>query len=286
MVSNGDGPQDAVPGSPDVPDPPQDAVPSAPDEAAPLTPRWGLAEAIPAWVASAFFSILIYGGVLAAGDYSPFSPQRPGGHIGRAVGQFTSGVPLRNDAVPVIWRMATLVPGWIVMLAVAWFLASITGKEKRGWDLRGKASDIPLGIGAGVFIQVPVLTIVGILMTLILGDFTQSGRAQELVDSLNSPFAYAALILGVAVGAPVVEELFYRGIIQGSLVEKLGDIPGLILASIIFGAVHLSWIEFIPLTVAGLGFGLLALKTGRLLPAIIAHMAFNAVTLVFLFATV
>lgn len=272
MVSNGDGA-------------PHDAVPVSPKDDAPKTPRWGLAEAAPAWIASAFFSVLIYGGLLAAGDFSSFSPQRPGGHLGRAVGQFTSGEPLRNDAVPIIWRMASLVPGWIVMLGVAWFLASITGKDKRGWDLRGKASDIPLGIGAGMFIQVPILTIVGILMTLVLGDFTQSGRAQELVDSLNSPFAYAALIIGVAVGAPLVEELFYRGIIQGALVEKLGDIPGLVLASIIFGAVHFSWIEFIPLAVAGLGFGLLALKTGRLLPAIIAHMAFNAFTLVFLFAT-
>lgn len=257
----------------------------APADAVRPSPRWGLGEAIPAWVASAMFSILFYGGLLAVGDYSPFSPERPGGYLGRTVGQLANGEVPRNDAVPVIWRMASLVPGWIVMLGVAWFLASITGKERRGWDLRGKVSDIPLGIGAGVFIQVPILTIVGILMTLVLGDFAPSGRAQELVDSLNSPFAYAALIIGVAIGAPVVEELFYRGIIQGALVDKFGDMPGLIIASVIFGAVHFNWIEFIPLAVAGFGFGLLAVKTGRLLPSIIAHMTFNAFTLVFLFAT-
>ncbi len=248
-------------------------------------PRWGLAEAVPAWIASVFVSLLAYSVLLSVGGYSASSPERPGGYLGRTIAQLASGDEPRNDAVPIVWRMATLVPGWIALLGVAWLLAGVAGKARVGWDLRGKASDIALGVGAGIFIQVPVLTIVGILMTLILGDFAPSGRAQELVDSLNSPFALIALVLGVAVGAPLVEELFYRGIVQGWLVEKIGDWPGLIVASIIFGAVHIRLIEIAPLAVAGFGFGVLVLITGRLLPAIIAHMTFNTFTLIVLLST-
>lgn len=263
----------------------QDGDAVAPADEIRSAPRWGLAEAVPAWIAAIFISVIAFSGLLTIGDYSGFSPERPGGYLGRAVGQITAGEELRNDSVPIAWRMAMLVPGWIVMLGMSWFLAGISGKERRGWDLRGKLSDIPLGIAAGAFIQVPILTIVSILMTLILGDFAPSGRAQELVDSLDSPLAIIALVLGVAVGAPLVEELFYRGIIQGSLVEKIGDIPGLLVASLIFGAVHIRLIEIFPLAVAGLGFGLLVHFTGRLLPAIIAHMAFNTFTLIVLLSS-
>lgn len=257
----------------------------APAENVRLEPRWGLAEALPAWILSAFISIFAYSGLLAIGGFSASSPERPGGYLGRSVGQIVKGEELRNDAVPIVWRMLMLVPGWLALLGAVWFLATIKGKDKRGWELRGRASDVSLGIAAGILTQVPILTIVGILMTQVLGDFAPSGRAQELVDSLNSPLAFIALFLGVAVGAPIVEELFYRGVVQGALVERIGDMPGLLVASIIFGLVHVRLIEIFPLAVAGFCFGILVIKTGRLLPAIIAHMTFNTFTLIVLVAT-
>ena len=90
------------------------------------------------------------------------------------------------------------------------------------------------------------------------------------------------LIFAVAIGAPIVEELFYRGIVQPALI-RLTNVPiGIGLASVLFGAVHFSLVELIPLSVVGLVFGLLAHKTGRVAPAILAHMAFNSFTLVLL----
>ena len=90
------------------------------------------------------------------------------------------------------------------------------------------------------------------------------------------------LVLCVAVGAPVVEELFYRGLVQPALIRLTNPTIGIGLASLIFGAVHFSVVELIPLSVVGLVLGLLAHQTGRLLPAIIAHMAFNSFTLAIL----
>ena len=262
------------------------AVPNSgasPDHVAPPNgPRWGLPEALIAWVTSVFLSTFFFVGLLEVGNFSATRPDRPGGYIGRSVGQLASGEELRDDALPLVWQMATLVPGWILLLGVAWFMAGILGRERRGLHVGREPKDVAVGVVAGLLLQVPLLTVVGILMNLILGDFAPSGRALTIVDSVNSPLALIALFLGVAVGAPLVEEFFYRGIVQGALVERLGGIPGVLIASIIFGAVHLNVIEFVPLTVAGFGFGWLAWKTGRLLPAIVAHMTFNTFTLLVL----
>lgn len=251
----------------------------------PTTGRWGLSEALLAWVSSVFLSTLAYIGLLSAGGYSAFTPQRPGGHIGRSVGQLANGDALSDDAVPLIWQMLLLFPGWIILLGVAWFSAVAFGHSRPGWSLKGTPSDVLTGIAGGLFLQVPMMVIVAIIMQLVIGDFAPSGRALALIDSIDSPLAVVLLFLAVAVGAPVVEELFYRGIIQGALVERWGPVIGIGASSIIFGAVHLSFIEMAPLTVAGLGFGFLAWKSGRLLPAVIAHMTFNTFTLVLLFAS-
>lgn len=263
-------------------DPPSPAAGSD----APITQgRWGIGEAILAWVTSVFLSTVLYIGLLAAGGYSAFTPERPGGYLGRTVAQISNGEVPTNDAVPLIWQMLILFPGWVILLGVAWLAAGAFGHARPGWSLKGTSSDVVVGIASGLFLQIPIMVVVGIIMQLILGEFAPSGRALALVDSIDSPIAVILLFLAVAVGAPIVEELFYRGIVQGALVERLGPVFGIGIASIIFGAVHLSTIEFAPLAVAGLGFGLLAWKRGRLLPAIVAHMAFNTFTLVLLFAS-
>jgi membrane protease YdiL (CAAX protease family) len=265
-----------------------DDSPAPADQVSALAPghrHWGLGEAALAWVASIFVGSTVYIGVLQAGNYSAFTAERPGGHLGRTVAQLTNGDPLRNDAVPLLWQMLLLVPGWIALLGVSWLAAGALQRVRQGWSLRGELSDVPVGIGVGLFLQIPMMIIVGIVMQAILGDFEPSGRALALIDGIDGPLDIVVLVLAVAVGAPIVEELFYRGIIQASLVRRFGPIIGIGVASLIFGAVHLSLIELAPLTVAGLGFGIIAWRSGRLLPAVIAHMAFNSFTLVLLFAS-
>ena len=48
-------------------------------------------------------------------------------------------------------------------------------------------------------------------------------------------------------------------------------------SSVIFGAVHLQPLQFPALVAVGVVFALLTLRSGRLGPAIFAHVAFNAV---------
>jgi membrane protease YdiL (CAAX protease family) len=93
------------------------------------------------------------------------------------------------------------------------------------------------------------------------------------------------LVLIVGIGAPIVEEIFYRGLLQRSLIRRVGARWGIALASLAFGAAHLQPLQFPALTLAGVLFGVLAHRYGRLGPAIAAHMVFNLTAVVALLVT-
>ena len=91
--------------------------------------------------------------------------------------------------------------------------------------------------------------------------------------------------------SPIAEEIFYRGLVLRSLIKR--GLPGgvsVVLTAAIFAATHIqdlaTWLLLLPgLVFAGLVFGALALRTGRLGTSIAAHMGFNLVTAVALLAS-
>ena len=92
------------------------------------------------------------------------------------------------------------------------------------------------------------------------------------------------LAVVVIVGAPIVEELFFRGLVLRSLQRRFGDAWSVIASAGVFGLAHLSTsgaaLQLPALVALGLILAVLALRTGRLGPGIFAHGAFNAVTVV------
>ena len=104
-------------------------------------------------------------------------------------------------------------------------------------------------------------------------------RAQELADKAGG-LDTVLLVLVVVVGAPIVEELVYRGLVQRSLTTAVGASAGLLLTAILFAIIHFSPVEYPGLFVAGLVFGACVTVTGRLGTAIVTHAAFNAAGLV------
>jgi membrane protease YdiL (CAAX protease family) len=88
------------------------------------------------------------------------------------------------------------------------------------------------------------------------------------------------LVLIVGIGAPIVEEIFYRGLAQRSLIRRFGPLWGIVLSSVLFAGSHLELLQFPALVAAGAVFGVLAYRFGRLGPAIVAHMVFNMTAVV------
>jgi len=86
-------------------------------------------------------------------------------------------------------------------------------------------------------------------------------------------------IFAVTLG-PLCEELAFRGFLQPVLVRSFGPVPGVILAAVPFGLLHLSqyggaWRHVVLVTLAGVGFGWMRHISGSARAATIMHAAYN-----------
>lgn len=134
---------------------------------------------------------------------------------------------------------------------------------------------IPIGIGS----QFVLVTAVTFPLTKLFPDQFSveevEKRARELSDAANGGWV-VVLFLIVVVGAPVVEEIVYRGLLQQGLDRSLSPSVALIVTAAVFAAIHLQPIEFPGLFAFALVLGWAYRKTQRLGLPIITHMAFNA----------
>ena len=80
------------------------------------------------------------------------------------------------------------------------------------------------------------------------------------------------------IGAPVIEELFFRGLLFRSLRRRFGPWPAIVGSAVVFGLAHFELLQLPALIAFGLVLGFMAEKSGRLGPGIVAHAAFNAAT--------
>jgi membrane protease YdiL (CAAX protease family) len=109
-------------------------------------------------------------------------------------------------------------------------------------------------------------------------------EVQEAVDTLSSDTRLALLetaLVGVGL-VPVVEEWFFRGVVQQGLVATMGAVGGIFVTALFFALGHgagltpQAWVALIAqMLVLGLTFGYARHKTGSLLAAILLHIGVN-----------
>ena len=105
-------------------------------------------------------------------------------------------------------------------------------------------------------------------------------NAKDLIDRATGGSAVAAHRARRRVGAPIVEELFYRGLLQRSLLARYSDGLVVVGVALLFALVHFRVVEYPGLFVFGLILGFCAMRTGRLGMSICAHIGFNLTGLV------
>lgn len=226
--------------------------------------RWGMGDAVVGIVASLVLSL-----------------------VGVAVALGVTGEEATDDLA--LWATAVLqVPLW-VGLAGAALRASVrkgTGSLRADFGLAMRWVDVPVGLLAGFAGQLAIIIVTLPVYELFGVDTDEVGRAaEELADRAATGVDVVLLLLIVVVGAPVVEELFYRGLVLRSIGRRWGTAAAVIGTSLVFAALHFQWYDLLPLALAGLLFAILAVRAGRLGPAIWAHVAFNLTAVVSLLAS-
>jgi membrane protease YdiL (CAAX protease family) len=109
-------------------------------------------------------------------------------------------------------------------------------------------------------------------------------RARSLYDSAQGPWL-VVLALIVVLGAPLVEELVYRGFLQRGLQSRLNDVVAIVVTAAWFAGIHGRVAELPGLFAFALVLGIAFHLTKRLGMSVIAHLAFNATGLAFLALT-
>ena len=229
----------------------------------PAPPRWGLGDLVLGLVAGYALASLM------AGVWFAVSGDEELGLAGQAF---------------------TQVGLWTGMVGAVVLASRRKGAGRLGDDFgfRARWSDLVLGALVALAVQLLVLPGLAFLLRPLLGKPEVSGPVRDLLDKAQGP-AFLGLVVSVAVGAPIVEELFFRGLLLRSLQRRMPDGLAVALSAVAFGLAHGSTLPadavvlvMVSLTGFGAVLAVLAIRTGRLGPGMVAHAVFNLFTVLYL----
>jgi membrane protease YdiL (CAAX protease family) len=168
---------------------------------------------------------------------------------------------------------------WLPFVVMLRWVARRSGTDFRTYfGLRFAKIDW-VGIPLGVFCQVVLMNVINWPLNKWWPETFNperiETRARGLVDAAQGAW-FIVLFVVVVIGAPLVEELVYRGFIQGGLQTRIGSTWALIFTSVWFTVVHLEPVEFPGLFAIAIVLGLCYRRTQRLGLSIVTHLAFNA----------
>lgn len=189
-------------------------------------------------------------------------------------GRLTAGKPDRD----LLYHYSSAVGALIQYgLLLSLLLLVARGLDKRElFALRAPSSvggALKLGLGALVSIYV---------VAAALNPFLHAGEEQGLTPERWEPDrlgAYLANAFAVAIVAPVVEELVFRGA-GVTLLRRYGNVVAALGTGLAFGLAH-GLVEGLPvLAFFGVALAVLRMRTNSVVPGMVLHALFNGVALV------
>jgi uncharacterized protein len=241
--------------------PPPSPTPPVPPASAPQlshTPRWGLGDALLAFVLS-FVGAAIVGwiAIVASGTKIGSDGKIPVTApvlLGAIVGQYGGWLA---------WMYAaSRIKGYGSLRADFGFVV----RPLEDWPM------IPLGLGLEIVAAIALLPISRLV----------NHTPQNVVHELDTAHGakLALLVVTALVIAPVVEELFFRGLLLRSLQRRVSAPYAVALSALAFGLAHVvldfgSGVVLPALVALGMISGIFAVRTGNLSRSILLHIGFN-----------
>ncbi len=203
-----------------------------------------------------------------------------------SVAEAVTGYSATSKApIPVAVSVANLLGLWTGLLGAVLVYSRVWGRRALADDYGfriGAWWDLPLGAGVGLACQYGLVPLLYLPFERL--DPSLAHRLSQPTNrdtgAAHSLGALVVLLLFLAVGAPLVEELFFRGLLLRSLARNVAAPIAIVVSGLLFGLAHFEPLQFAGLAAVGVVFAILAWVTGRLAPSIGAHMAFNAAAVI------
>lgn len=150
-----------------------------------------------------------------------------------------------------------------------------------------------LGWVVGGYITAIVAIILAGLFVFFTGIQTSSNQAAEL--GIQNPEVLLVLIPASFILIGPGEELLFRGIVQGTIRRVLGPVPGVVLASAVFAAIHFvaltggvggRLVSIAILFLPALVFGAAYERTGNIVVPALIHGLYNATLFSLLYVSI
>ena len=186
--------------------------------------------------------------------------------------RLSGGTPDRN----VLYRYSTAAGSVLIYLILLGVVLGIAGG-------RGLLALRRPSVSCGKALGMGLLLLIGTWIAIaILDHFLHGAREQGLTPKGWEPAhagAYAANFVAIAIVAPFVEELTFRGL-GFSLLERYGKWFAIVAVGVAFGLAH-GLVEALPeLALFGCALAWLRARTGSVFPGMLLHGTFNAISLI------
>ena len=224
-------------------------------------------------------SSLVYALVQSRTTFDFTTPAGVGAAVGQASSQFAAGQMFSIALPPPLWLTALMqIPLWLALGGAPIWFAIKKGKGVAvDLGLQMKLIDAPIGLAIGAACQLLLVPLVYLALRPILGVKDVSAAARELTDRATDPLSIVLVFLIVGIGAPIAEEIYFRGMAQRIFGRRLGKWAAIFAAAAFFAATHLQPLQFPALLLFGVVLGFMAWRSGRIGPSIWAHVGFNVI---------
>ncbi|MFN8050983.1 MAG: type II CAAX endopeptidase family protein [Acidimicrobiales bacterium] len=180
-------------------------------------------------------------------------------------------------------KLVSSVGLWVGFVGAPLFVARRAGIR---WPLRVQParrlwSDLAHGLPVGIALQLIAIPGLYWAISRMTGPLNIDGAARELTGGVSGG-SWVFVILVAGIGAPIAEEIFFRGLLLSTIQQRLGTLVAVALSSTVFAASHFQIVQFPGLLLAGVIFAVLATRSQHLGPSIWCHVGFNMTTIVML----
>ncbi len=178
----------------------------------------------------------------------------------------------------IVWQqLAASIVASVMTLAVAIPVLAIRGG---GWPALRLGSSRPIAdIAAGLLMLLAITPALLIIAGLLNQIVPYHHPILDFLAAERGPHALLLTATSAVLVAPLAEEFFFRGVLQGWL-ERVAPAAAVPISAAAFGLAHVDHgLGWIPLVGFGVAAGYLTRQTGSLLASLTLHAGFNAVGL-------